>query len=214
MKKSNILKNAVLDISALSIISIFVSCMEVIQPEEVKEIKQTESQAPSRPRAWTEPIYFFDDYTIKTALLNWLKYFSYYEKYPERYQGANLYENDEDSETVLMLAAALGDIKMMKELIHRGANVNRTSKLYHETALHYAAYKGRIKAYAFLVKNGAKQDIKSINEATLISEIKNECDGATGNKRLLKERDFNQRTPKQLLQKRISEAISGKYNED
>lgn len=200
------LKNAVFDFVVLSVIHVLVSCAGVVPLEESQETKQTNNQVPSRPQCLSEPAYFYDDEVIKTELVNWLKYFSYYGEASERYQGASLYENDEDSETVLMLAAALGDIQMMKKLIHQGADVNRTSKLYNETPLHYAAYKGRMNAYAFLVKNGAKQDVKSIDEASLMSGAASTASGA-----LLQKRDFKLRTPKQLLQRKVSDAIAGKY---
>ncbi len=72
-----------------------------------------------------------------------------------------------------------------------------------------------MEAYAFLVKNGAKQNIKSIDPATLPAQDEEDCDCSyeRAYQSFLKERNFKLRTPKQLLQRRISEALSGKYNE-
>lgn len=210
-------------LSALLAFSFFSSCTtfntasETTQqpdPQE-EEIKRLTKSGPSRPSSLSKPAYYLPYYNIKYKLNEWLKYFAYYEKNPQSTEPANIYESENDEETPLMLAAALGNIRIMKELLQHGVNINFTSKHYHETALHYAAYKGNTEAYAFLVKNGAKQDIKSIDASSTSAKHEDDCECFTVADDVFREkRNFKLRTPKQLLQKRLSDALTGKYDGD
>lgn len=210
-------------LSALLAFSFFSSCTSfntasetAQQPDpQEEEIKRLKERGPSRPTSLSKPAYYFPDSNIKLELNEWRKYFAYYEKNPKSTEPANIYESENDEETPLMLAAAIGDIRLMKKLLQHGVNINFTSKRYHETALHYAAYKGNTEAYAFLVKNGAKQDIKSIDASTTSAKHEEDCECFTAADDAFREkRNFKLRTPKQLLQKRLSDALAGKYDGD
>lgn len=65
-----------------------------------------------------------------------------------------LNERDDDGKTPMDMAAVLGRVEMMKELINRGAEVNNpTSSGY--TSLHHAACWGKVGCLKVLVENGA-----------------------------------------------------------
>lgn len=210
------MKHSISVLSSLLACSFFSSCTLFDTPTESSQ-QPTEQptidlkEAPSRPVSPYKPAYVKSKYRINQLLTEWLDYFAYYENNPKSSENDNLYERDSDSKTPLMLAAAIGNIRVMKSLIHRGINVNHTTKDYHETALHYAAYNGQTEAYAFLVKNGARQDIKSTAPHT-DNHPEEDCDCFHDD--FPQRRNFHLRTPKQLLQKRLSDALAGKYDDE
>ncbi len=65
-------------------------------------------------------------------------------------------------ETALMLAAFNGDLNLVKALVKRGAQINKT--LW--TPLHYAAANGQLSVVEFLVENHAYIDAESPNNTT------------------------------------------------
>jgi uncharacterized protein len=65
-------------------------------------------------------------------------------------------------ETALMLAAFNGDLDLVKALVKRGAQINKT--LW--TPLHYAAANGQLSVVEFLVENHAYIDAESPNNTT------------------------------------------------
>ncbi len=125
MKKLTLIKNAAVGLFVMCVNS----CTEVTPlTEEPKEIKDVVEAPPQKPGMISEPTYFSDDYTIKTKLNDWLKYLAYHKKIFQNAETTSLIEDEQDDETALMLAAALGNIPIMKELIRCGANVNHTTK--------------------------------------------------------------------------------------
>jgi len=64
--------------------------------------------------------------------------------------------------TPLMYAAFQGDLKLVKELIENGADLNKKDDFFDYTALMWAASKGHDKMVDYLLKSGADATYKTI----------------------------------------------------
>lgn len=121
---------------------------------------------------YNSPAYIVGKDMIKNSLKSYLDLSSNMTPQPN----LNPYDKKwNGSETALMLAAAIGDIGIMKKLLEFRADINVASnemKLpsltfpYKETALHYAARTRQMVAYDFLIKQGANQKLKNTEGKT------------------------------------------------
>ncbi|MCJ1243058.1 hypothetical protein MMC30_000254 [Trapelia coarctata] len=74
-----------------------------------------------------------------------------------------------DDWTPLMMAAELGDVKLMQMLINAGALIEVVCEKEGRTPLHLAARKGRRVAVKYLVEGGADVNAKDVEGATALS---------------------------------------------
>lgn len=79
-----------------------------------------------------------------------------------RHRALNVNITNAHNETPLMYLALLGDVDRARQLIKRGAKVNRLGW----TPLHYAASKGQAKMVSFLISQGALVDAPSPDGTT------------------------------------------------
>lgn len=79
-----------------------------------------------------------------------------------RHRALNVNITNSHNETPLMYLALLGDVDRARQLIERGAKVNRLGW----TPLHYAASKGQAKMVSFLISQGALVDAPSPDGTT------------------------------------------------
>lgn len=68
-------------------------------------------------------------------------------------------------QTILMTAAALGNVKLAEELLRMGAEIHKAD-INGKTALHYAASVGSIAVFEMLVQAGANPDCETIGGET------------------------------------------------
>lgn len=72
---------------------------------------------------------------------------------------------NEAGESLLMVAAASGDLEFAKTLVNLGADVN-LNDADGSTALHFAADNNRLSLALFLIQNGAELHAFDVDEAT------------------------------------------------
>lgn len=63
--------------------------------------------------------------------------------------------------TPLMYAAFQGDLNLVKELVEKGADLNKKDEFFDSTALMWAASKGQNKIVEYLLKSGADATYRS-----------------------------------------------------
>jgi ankyrin repeat protein len=71
----------------------------------------------------------------------------------------NVNAKDRNGHTPLIDAAKEGDLDAVKDLLHRGAEVDASSEKG-KTALHYAAANGHVETVKFLLEHGAQVDAR------------------------------------------------------
>jgi uncharacterized protein len=98
-------------------------------------------------------------------------------------RGIHLDDRNAHDETPLMLAVILGEVEVARELIEKGADVNKTGW----TPLHYAASKGHLELIHLLLDQDAYIDAESPNGTTPLMMAAGYSDNPMACKVLLEE---------------------------
>ena len=75
-----------------------------------------------------------------------------------------------DSKTILHVACDVGNLKFVKLLVEKGADINATTAKY-MTPLHYACRSGSLEIVSYLISNGANTQIESISSFLLFFSL-------------------------------------------
>jgi Ankyrin repeats (many copies) len=86
---------------------------------------------------------------------------------PEPWDFGSIHNADKDGRRGLHRAASKGNLKLVKWLVEKKADINAKDH-YGQTALHEAAYEGHLKIVRFLVENNADVNVLNIFGTTAL----------------------------------------------
>lgn len=105
--------------------------------------------------------------------------------------GADIFDFDEEGVSIFDMAITYNNIEMVKYLIAKGVDVNKTKRRSGFTSLMAAACYGRVEIAKILLENGANQDVVDSKGFSAVDFARK-----MNKKSVLKLLDFDENSPK------------------